>query len=179
MHPRYNRIKSDHEKIIQLVRRSPLVKLIASEGDPPEKYVFLLKIKSIVRLTSDDKPQYDTSHELGIFLPPEYPRRKPACVMLTTVFHPNIAPNGDICIGDVGDGGYSPSMGLDDLVIRIINMLRYENIGLNSPYNLIAADWTSHHKHLFPLETGAIFIDNYLDLQLNDPDDSADIIVLF
>jgi ubiquitin-protein ligase len=99
--------------------------------------------------------------------------------MLTPVWHPNIGhgAGGWVCIGDAGDHGYSPAMGLDDLIVRIVEIIRYENYTPGSAANGLARDWVSHQpKAMFPLETaqirgadiiGAIeFLDDDLDIEI-------------
>ena len=76
--------------------------------------------------------------------------------MLSPIWHPNIGFSEtspvSVCIGDTGDHGYAPSMGLDDLVLRIIEMLRYRNYGTQRPLNGLAAEWAVRRHNLFPLE---------------------------
>jgi ubiquitin-protein ligase len=88
--------------------------------------------------------------------------------MLTDVFHPNIARNGLVCIGDEGDHGYAPSMGLDDLVVRIVEIIRYENMGLNSAFNTVAARWANKHQGLFPLESSQIVSEELIEISILD-----------
>jgi ubiquitin-protein ligase len=155
INPRLNRLQAEYEKIRELSDRSEFVHILETEGNPPEKYLIQLTCKGISSINGSS-PIYSENHHLGIYLPPEFPRKGPVFQMMTPVWHPNIAQNGAVCYGDDGDHGYSPSMGLDDLVIRIINMIRYENMGLNSAFNVLAAQWASHNQRLFPLDTSQI-----------------------
>jgi len=181
MNPRFNRLKADYEKIRELAERSQFIDILSTEGQPPEKYVLLLKFRSITGVNQDGQPVFSTQHQLGIHLHQEYPRRKPTFMMLTNVFHPNIAGNGDICIGDDGDHGFAPNMGLDELVIRIIQMIRFENIGFERPYNTLAANWAKQHQSIFPLDTSQIITEEepYIKIENQDiniiiGDDSVD-----
>jgi len=74
------------------------------------------------------------------------------------------ATRGTVCIGSEGDHGYAPSMKLADLVLRIIEMVRYENIGFTSPFNLEAKRWAQKNMHLFPLDDGQIVTESALDI---------------
>lgn len=147
LNPRLNRLKSDYEKLRELEIRSPFVKIAnVAGGDPPTKYTFRLTCKGITRFSSG-KPVYSEQHDLQITLPTAYPRAQPELAMLSPIFHPNF--NGStICIGH----SYSPSMGLDDLVIVIIQMIRYENFNPGSAYNQEAVNWANSNKKLIPLD---------------------------
>jgi hypothetical protein len=76
--------------------------------------------------------------------------------MVTPVWHPNIATSGDVCYGDLGDHGWASGLKISDLVIRVFEMIRYENMGENSAFNSAAAVWAVNHRYLFPLEKGQI-----------------------
>jgi ubiquitin-protein ligase len=168
MDPRYNRLCKDYEKLQELASRSRFISIQGTEGSPPEKYVLHLTCKGITRIGPGDKPVYSRSHQLGIYLHPEYPRKGPVCQMLTPVYHPNIAGNGLVCYGDEGDHGWAPSMGLDDLVIRIVQIIRYENLNPNSTWNGDTANWARTHAHLFPLETSQIVSEELIDINILD-----------
>lgn len=169
MNPRLKRLRRDHEKILELASRSRFIEIAATEGNPPEKYVLNLSCKGITKVDSRGGPTYSRSHRLGIHLGDDYPRKTPQFKMLTSVFHPNIAQNGSVCIGDEGDRGYAPSMGLDDLVVRIVEIIRYENVGLNSAYNTIAERWARRqHQGFFPLESSQIVSEELVEISILD-----------
>ena len=165
INPRLNRLQAEYEKIRELAERSEFVRILEVEGNPPEKYLLQLTCNGISGLDGQQMPVYSEDHRLVIYLPPEFPRKGPVFQMMSPVWHPNIAQNGQVCYGDEGDHGYSPSMGLDDLVIRIINMIRYENMGLDSAFNLLAAHWARRNQNLFPLDTSQI-VQEKIDLDV-------------
>jgi len=190
MNPRFRRLQRDYDKLQELAIRSPFVSVQAVEGHPPEKYIIDLTCKGITQLRAGNSPVYSQYHQLGIHLHDEYPRKGPNLQMLTPVWHPNIASNGLVCYGDEGDHGWAPAMGLDDLIVRVIQIIRYENIGLNSPFNTIAARWAAKHQSLFPLEQAQIvgedlpeieILEEIGDIILIEPDsggDDLDIVIL-
>jgi ubiquitin-protein ligase len=146
----------DYEKVRDMASHNQLMKIEKTKGSPPCEYWIRLNIRGIIGLdTIRKKPIYGHSHILHILLSPDYPRKAPVFHMETSIWHPNIGypglnkSGGFICIGD---NGYAPSLGLDDLIKRIITIIRYENIGYQSPYNLEARNWALLHQHLFPLE---------------------------
>lgn len=176
--PHMRRLQVDYQKMKELDIRSPFVDILDTKGDPPYQYVLRLSCKGIVRLDSNERPIYGDNHHLGILLPEEYPRERPQFRFLTPLWHPNIHdPSGTVCYGDEGDHGFAPSMGLDDLIVRIIQMVRYENIGFNSPFNARAANWASRNRNLFPLDTRQIVEEDMILLvdDINIVDDSNDL----
>jgi len=155
--PRFNRLTAEYNKLQELDLRSAFVEILQMEGNPPETYILALTCKGITSIDPSSKqPIFSEKHRLKIELPATYPRHKPDFIMLTPVWHPNIGASGNVCIGDIGDHGYAPAMGLDDLVIRIIEMIRYENYNPKSAFNLGAAQWSLEHRDLFPLDTRQI-----------------------
>lgn len=192
MNPRLNRLKRDYEKLQELAARSPFVTIHSTEGNPPEKYILHLTCKGIREIAANQMPIFSESHYLSIDLHDNYPRKGPRFQILaekTPVVHPNITANGQICIGDAGDHGWSPAMGLDDIIIRIIQMIRYENVGLKSAFNWEAAKWAAKNQQLFPLDTRQIVGEELLEITLIDnvtivhqsqvDDDLLDEIVIF
>ena len=155
--PRLIRLQNDYKKMCSISAPGGIVEIVHTTGNPPEKYTVCLRCCGISRLNGLGQPVFTNKHDLSVFLPPEYPRKAPVFNMLTPVWHPNIGypengTGGFVCIGDTGDHGYAPSMGLDDLVLRIVQMICYENYGLRSVVNVYAANWTADHLYLFPLK---------------------------
>lgn len=177
MNPRLTRLRKDYENLLDLEARSSFVAIEQAEGDPPYEYRILLSCTGIRKLDAEGHPILSERHELHIKLPSTYPRKGPRFRMRTPVFHPNIGQGGSVCIGDEGDHGFAPSMRLDDLVVRIIRIIRYENIGLNSPFNGIARDWARQNTSRFPLDTRQIRgkeLPGLLDeIEILDPEQDA------
>lgn len=142
---RLRRLTADSTKLHDYVRRHPRVRMIQVSGDPPERYQFEYRIKSLRMVGSD--LQVVQSHVVEIALPLSYPRMPPQCRMLSPVFHPNIAPHA-ICVGDHWGAGES----LESIVIRIGEMLAYQSYNVKSPLNGEAARWVEENKHRLPLD---------------------------
>lgn len=154
--PRIKRLQRDYQKLRELEAQSKYVRIETYDGDPPDRYIIRLLCKGITDIDSSGRPRYSNLHRLGVVLHHEYPRRGPQFQMLTPVFHPNIGASGWVCIGDEGDHGYSPAMGLDDLVVRIIEIVRYENYS-GSAANGLAREWVNRqNRNMFPLESDQI-----------------------
>ena len=168
--PRLSRLKADYEKIKELESRSPFVRIVKTVGNPPTEYTFRLTCKGIKSL-SGGRPVYSEQHDLRIALPTAYPRAQPELAMLSPIFHPNFHGQ-TICIGH----SYSPSMGLDDLVVVIIQMIRYENYNPASAYNHDAVAWANKNQNKIPLDKRQILEEDiqiklYNDISIVDSSD--------
>jgi ubiquitin-protein ligase len=143
---RLRRLQADYARVREIFERHPYIRLIAQEGNPPEKYTFEFRVRSLV-------PEGDKDHTIGklhraeVFLPLDYPRRPPFCRMITPVFHPNIDPQ-KICIGDHWSAGQS----LAHLIVRIGEMLCYQSYNVKSPLNAEAAAWAEQNVDDLPLQ---------------------------
>ncbi len=143
---RLRRLNADHAKVTEAFSNHPHIRLIASEGNPPEKYTFEFHIKSLVPGDGEDNHP-GASHRAEVFLPVDYPRRPPFCRMITPVFHPNIDEQ-KICIGDHWSAGQS----LAHLIVRIGEMLCYQSYNVKSPLNAKAAAWAEQNVTQLPLQ---------------------------
>lgn len=154
MHPRIRRLVSDHEQVQRAFANHPRVALISTEGTPPEKYTFEIRVAGLQ--STAEEPEAGGAafvrrgeHRVEVFLSLDYPRRPPFCRMTTPVFHPNIDPQ-KICIGDHWNAGQS----LAQLVLRIAEMISYQSYNTKSPLNAYAAAWAEEHASELPLEQG-------------------------
>lgn len=163
-----SRLSADYQKLRELDNRSRIISIERSEGNPPWKYVIGLACKAVVSFDGSGNPSYGYSHRLQIELGNSYPRERPVFTMLTPVIHPNIAANGIVCYGDEGDHGWAPSMRLDDMIIRVVEMIRYQNFNPRSALNLNAANWAVAHQHLFPLDESQIVSEAEIEINLLD-----------
>ena len=148
MQARIRRLRSDHEKVAALFAEHPAVRLLATEGEPPEKYTFEIRVRGLVP-QDDGAPRPGSLFRAEVFLPLDYPRRPPFCRMITPVFHPNIDPQ-KICIGDHWSAGQS----LAQMVIQIAEMISFQSYNVKSPLNAEAAAWAEQNLSRLPLERG-------------------------
>jgi hypothetical protein len=51
-------------------------------------------------------------------------------------------------------------------VVRIVQVVRYENVGLDKPFNVPAATWAREHQALFPLDTRQIVGEDLLKIRI-------------
>ena len=143
---RLRRLSADFRRVQELFSEHPRIQLVASEGNPPEKYTFEFRVRALVP-TVGDALETQAAHRAEVLLPIDYPRRPPFCRMITPVFHPNIDPR-KICIGDHWSAGQS----LAHLVVRIGEMLCYQSYNVKSPLNAKAAAWAEENVASLPLE---------------------------
>src|SRR5262245_38984445 len=149
MQARIRRLRADYERITATFNEHPYIHLVATEGDPPEKYTFEFRVNG---LTESDDPKNLLSqsvHRSEVFLPLDYPRRPPFARMITPVFHPNIDPQ-KICVGDHWSAGQS----LAQLIARIAEMICFQSYNVKSPLNAKAAAWAEQNSTRLPLQTG-------------------------
>jgi predicted Zn finger-like uncharacterized protein len=149
---RLRRLGADFARLKEYVRLHPRVRLIQTQGDPPERYQLEYRIRSL-RMANGDLESIDT-HLVEIALPLNYPRTPPQCRMLTPVFHPNIAPHA-ICVGDHWSAGES----LQSIVTRIGEMLAYQSYNVKSPLNGEAARWVEQNKQMVPLDRVSMLVE--------------------
>jgi ubiquitin-protein ligase len=146
MQARLRRLQADYQQVQSLFGQHPNIRLIKTEGNPPEKYTFAFNVESLVPAGADAFAP-GSVHQAEIFLPLDYPRRPPFCRMITPVFHPNIDPQ-KICIGDHWSAGQS----LAQMLVRIAEMLAFQSYNLKSPLNAKAAAWAEQNMAKLPLE---------------------------
>eukprot|EP01128_Nolandella_sp_AFSM9_P003978 TRINITY_DN1747_c4_g1_i1.p1 TRINITY_DN1747_c4_g1~~TRINITY_DN1747_c4_g1_i1.p1 ORF type:complete len:207 (+),score=57.17 TRINITY_DN1747_c4_g1_i1:87-623(+) len=106
----------------------------------------------------------DTPFEGGVFsailtFPYDYPLNPPKMVFSTKLFHPNIYPNGEVCISILHAPGddpsryehsserWSPVQSVEKILISVMSMLSEPNI--ESPANVDAAKMFRDHRAQF------------------------------
>jgi ubiquitin-protein ligase len=144
---RTRRLMADASAMTTAFTNSPSIKVQPLTGDPPETYRVQYTIKSLQR-AEDGHPIPRDQHEMEIQLTSEYPRISPKCRMLTPIFHPNIDP-ATICVGDHWTAGEQ----LPDLVIRIAQMIAYQEYNIRSPLDAEAAMWADLNAKELPIDS--------------------------
>jgi ubiquitin-protein ligase len=146
MNVRIKRLQADYKQVVFAFKEHPHIRLLHTEGNPPEKYTFEINVTSLVP-SQDDNFSVGSAHKVEVYLPVDYPRRTPFCRMITPVFHPNIAPD-KICIGDHWSAGQS----VVQLLVHIAEMLCYQSYNVKSPLNAKAALWVQQNISNLPLQ---------------------------
>jgi ubiquitin-protein ligase len=148
---RTRRLLADAEHMSQAFTHSPLIKVLESQGTPPDLYRIEYDIQSLEPTDNPEQPAPRNVHQVEIQLTADYPRMPPQCKMLTPVYHPNIDPS-HICVGDHWAAGER----LVDLVIRIGEMLAYQAYNIKSPLDAHAAMWADLNGDKLPTDARTI-----------------------
>lgn len=157
LNPRLRRLRIDYERMRDLEARSPYMAIEQATGDPADNYLIHLTCKGIASI-AQQRPRYSHSHRLSISLGGSYPREMPLLEMLTPLYHPNISSLGLIDLG-----GYSLTMTLTDIVVKVIRIIRFEHFNPHSAFQRSAAEWATENQHLFPLERNQIVREDNID----------------
>lgn len=150
MNVHLRRLYADYKNVSAVFANHAYIKLMETKGDPPEKYIFEFLLNGLVE-DGENNLTTVSAHKAEVYLPLEYPRRPPFCRMLTPLFHPNIDPQ-KICIGDHWSAGQS----LDQLIIRIGEMICFQSFNIKSPLNAKAAVWVEKNLTRLPLDKADI-----------------------
>ena len=145
--PRIRRLQSDYDKIRQRFEGWPLIRIMGTEGTPPERYWIAYNVHGL-QVLDGGALQVRQRHLIEVNLSLGYPKRMPQCKMLTPIFHPNF-DRASICIGDF----WAASEDLEDLLIRIGRMIAYQEYNTKSPLNGLAARWAAENAHLLPVDS--------------------------
>jgi ubiquitin-protein ligase len=144
---RTRRLLADAQHVADAFRHSPLIRVIDTEGNPPDVYRVEYQIQSLEPTDDPEHPAPRDLHQVEIRLTADYPRTSPQCKMLTPVYHPNIDPS-HVCVGDHWAAGER----LVDLIIRIGEMLAYQAYNIKSPLDGEAAMWADLHQTELPID---------------------------
>jgi ubiquitin-protein ligase len=145
MGPRLRRLYNDSREVSERFAEHPHIVIQELTGDPPDHYKIEYRIRGLTE--RGGKIATAERHVAELILTSEYPRCEPMCRMLTPVFHPNISCNV-ICIAD----NWTADQSLADVIIRIGEMIAYQNYNTQSPRNGEAANWAKKHADRFPID---------------------------
>jgi ubiquitin-protein ligase len=145
MSVRLRRLQAEYERLRLLFEGHPRIRIVETAGDPPDRYTIEYRLKGLVQ--EKDGIHVREVHRAKIMLGPNFPKEMPQCVMLTSVFHPNI-DHLAICTEDIGAAGQT----VDQLITFIGEMITYQAYNIQSPRNGEAAQWAREHAAEFPLE---------------------------
>jgi len=144
--PRIRRLQNDYKNIKHELSGHPYIKVVPTEGNPPERYLLAYKVRGLM-LDKTKTPVEIDHHEFEMYLHSDYPREKPRIFTKSTIFHPNISDW--VCIGDHWASGET----LVDVIIQLGEMIQYRTYNTKSPLNGIAAKWANENAHLLPVGT--------------------------
>lgn len=139
--PLEQRLAREHLLVEALCENHPSIqyKLVDPDQLPPRDYrVIFNPLSTIVAIDADMLPIFANLHVLEIHLPANYPAEAPICYMASEVWHPNIQSEDGLYQGRIcgNTEGFGVHFSLDDLILRIEAMLKYEiyHAELRFPY---------------------------------------------
>lgn len=148
---REKRLQNDLKSLSELVDNSGgALAIISKSGNPPYEYVIEYRCRGIERLNGNE-PVFRTTHQVQISLGNNYPRSKPDAKFLTPIFHPNVWPNLEVCLGSY----WTMAETVPELIIRIGKIIQYSKdvLNLDSPANPSAKTWAEKNMRRFPVDT--------------------------
>jgi ubiquitin-protein ligase len=148
---RTRRLLADAQHVAEAFKASPLIKVLETEGTPPDLYRVEYDVESLEPTEDPERPRARNVHRVEIQLTADYPRAAPMCKMLTPVYHPNIDPS-HVCVGDHWAAGER----LVDLIVRIGEMLAYQAYNIKSPLDAHAAMWADLNAERLPTDSRTI-----------------------
>lgn len=146
---RERRLKIEWEKMKELQQNSDMISFSLA-GAELDKYIVSFKCKGLFWLPGAIAPSVSINHKCEIYLHLNYPRNPPQLKWLTEIFHPNILPpsqNGGVCIGS-----WTPAETLEQLCVRLAEMIQMKNYNINDPLNITAALWAKENTRNFPVD---------------------------
>lgn len=171
---RSRRLQNEYQKVRELVDRSDLIHIVATDGNPPDRYRIRFTAKG-VESVRNNLPVFRESHEVSIYLHAEYPLKQPQLKWLTPIFHPNIHVTGAVCIG-----AWWAAKTLDELLLTLGEMIQYRNLDPTDPMNSKAAQWAQRNRHIFPVDDRDLKGGSLSDLiQIGEEEDASDFEINF
>lgn len=138
-------LQADFARVKKLLNDYPSIKLVATEGDPPEQYDIEYRIKGY-KANPDGTILPANRHLVRITLPFGYPHFPPTAKPLSSIFHPDIDPDA-IRIADF----WNKSTSLPQLIIHIGEMI-CGTFYSSDPFNQRAFDWYEERKSWMPFD---------------------------
>jgi hypothetical protein len=147
MDPSSERRRQDLRKLRELAAHSHgKIRVAGTEGNPPWRVFVDLKYLTAPSAAFPRELQEQT--RVQIDLSGRYPLEVPTASIATPIFHPNVYPGGQICLGTK----WLTTDTLDILVRRIIQIITFEPsiLNENSPANSAALEWYRGTKKRYP-----------------------------
>lgn len=146
---RLNRLQNDYNEMLELHKRNGLIYVVATEGNPPERYLIGFRCRGVAEITNDH-PRISEKHLVEIILTIDYPRMRPMVLWKTPIFHPNFA-NGNVC------WEWYPQQSLRRTCEIFAEMVQYKNYNSTSPLDMTASVWAMKHRSNMPIDPRNLF----------------------
>jgi tetratricopeptide (TPR) repeat protein len=139
-------LKNIYEDLKAKFDNHPFIKVIPSEGEPPEKYEIQYSILGLIQ-DGDGKVIESSTHSVFISIPFGYPHFPPSCTPQSPTFHPDF-DQAAICIGEF----WNKDRSLAELVVHIGQMISGEIYSTENAFNDAATDWYQKIAENLPFE---------------------------
>lgn len=143
----HKRREEDVKKIEKIASQyQGIIELLGVTGNPISNIRLRLNVPTAKNQNYPDEVQKYS--DIKVSLTARYPFEPPKVEVLTPVWNPNIYTSGVICLGTK----WLPTQGLDLLLLRIIQLLAYDSLIINtqSPANSQACSWYMQTKNRYP-----------------------------
>ena len=144
MNVRAKRLQNDFKALSELIDNSgQTLVIISRSGNPPYQYVIEDRCRGIENFRGNE-PVFRTTHQVEITLGQNYPRGRPEAKFLTPIFHPDVYPNGVVCLGRWSDMAET----LPELILRIGKVIQYVDdiINKHGSDNYRAWEWYQNNR---------------------------------
>lgn len=142
-----NKLISDHEEVVKIIRNYDKINLINTSGEPVDEYDIEYKLKGYTNAL-DGSIRISSSHRIKIKLPFGYPHFHPTVKPLSPIFHPDI---DDFAIRIAHR--WEKDKSLPNLVLFIGHMICGKEYSTENPFNLAAAKYYEENKPRLPLDS--------------------------
>lgn len=148
------KLLSDHQDVVNTIRRYKNITLISTSGKPVNEYDIEYRLQGY---TTDSNKNVVVSkrHRVKFSIPFGYPHFPPTIKPLSPIFHPQI----DEYVVPISNY-WEENRSLSDVILHIGNMICGQSYTLYSPLNLEAAQYFEKHSKNLPLDRLQLFEEN-------------------
>ena len=111
------RLKKELEKI----KKDPIPHVDAGPKDETK-----IDLWNAIIIGPEDTPYANGIFTVSIYFPDEYPMVPPKVKFNTRIYHPNITPNGEICL-DILKTNWSPALDISKVLLSLCSLLSDPN----------------------------------------------------
>jgi ubiquitin-protein ligase len=111
-------VRLQQERLALEGYRNPAVSIQAI--DPPHLFRIVYRCAGIVDATG----RVAREHMVELRLPPQFPEVPPEFRVKTPIFHPNVWPNGLVCLAI--EGGWRRTIDVSQLVVGVGRLIEYQ-----------------------------------------------------
>lgn len=126
---------------------------------------------SAVIFGPDDSPWEGGTFQLSLHFSEEYPNKPPTVKFVTKLFHPNVYPNGAICL-DILQNQWSPIYDIAAILTSIQSLLTDPNP--SSPANVEAAKLYTENRREYDRKVMQLVEESWYDVNLGEGEEEEE-----